>query len=221
MEQGSIQRLVVSIATRGFDGALLGSRQVLVLAAVVFTTVVAAALAAAPTHAGTLKTAGSKAAVAAKSGASAEAVQSPSPLPVIDIKGIAVGMNKVEVDAKLGAPRDFTIAGVPSKYSGPSLRYGPDQILDTFIFFFYAGRFDDVVDALKSKYPTMKCLDSDMQTKGGGHFKDTTCELDGANGAHLHMTRFVGDIETSSLMMQSERAAKEAAEEREKRLKDI
>ncbi len=68
----------------------------------------------------------------------------------IEIKGLRLGMTREEVIEKLGPfpLRNFTVAGVPSKYQFIAPKFYDDK-LDSFEFFFNANRFDDVHRAVK------------------------------------------------------------------------
>lgn len=138
----------------------------------------------------------------------------------IEIKGLRIGMTKEEVEQKIGSlpARDFTIAGARSKYPFAPKFY--DGKLDSFSFFFESGKFEEVVSAVKEKYPDLKCDDSVVTNAMGGSFAQVRCIKADELGA-LYLSRFVSDIKTSSLAMLSERSKREYEQKRNERKRDL
>lgn len=145
----------------------------------------------------------------------------PKPMPRIEIKGLAVGMTEEEVATASRAQGEFTVGAVASKYSHSdvSLKFFEGR-LDTLYFFFAPAGFSDVLAAVKSKFPAIKCSESKTQNRMGAQFLQVECELKQA-GASLSIRRLAGDIETSSLSLISDRFVQELMDKNKKKSTDI
>jgi hypothetical protein len=139
----------------------------------------------------------------------------------IEIKGLRLGMTNAEVEAKVGPLplTNFTVAGASSKYTDASPEFYEGK-LDSFSFYFNAEQFDDVLGAVKSKYPALRCVKSKVANAMGASFTQVNCQLRDTKGA-LHLTRFVNDISTSSLTLTSDRRIKEWVKEEKSRQNDL
>lgn len=139
----------------------------------------------------------------------------------IEIKGLYVGMSKAEVLEKFPTWKDFTIAGVRSKYEHTpvSIKYRDDK-LDQLMFFFNSNHFDTMLSALKEKYPEMSCESTQVGNAMGATFDQTRCTLKGTDSI-LQFSRYVSDIRTSVLSMMSMKFLEEQAEKVKERKKDI
>ena len=141
----------------------------------------------------------------------------------IEIKGLYLGMPESEAEQKIDvAPPDkFTIAGVPSKYENTNARLDfHESKLDEFMFFFDSGSFDDVLRAVKSKYPALQCAGSTVSNAMGASFKQVNCILQDHIGT-LTLDRFVSDISTSVLCLTSHRKDREREQENNEKQKDL
>jgi hypothetical protein len=140
---------------------------------------------------------------------------------IIEIKGLQIGMTKEEVKAKIGtlAARDFTIAGVPNKYPFFEPQFYSDK-LDHFVFFFDSKFFNQMLEAVRAKYPALRCEESMVSTGAGGSFTQVKCTLRDSIGV-LSLSRFVNDINTSGLSVYSHRFLNEEFKSREQRQKDL
>ncbi len=144
----------------------------------------------------------------------------------IEIKGISLGMSKDKFDNTIdrSGVEDFTIGGVKSKYPNPlsdanfTLFY--DNKLDQFVFLFDSSKFEDVLSAVKTKYPEIKCVDSEISNAMGAKFNQVTCILKGDNG-DLGVNKFSNDIKTSGLILHSNRLLKKALAKDKEQQKDI
>jgi hypothetical protein len=152
--------------------------------------------------------------------------------PEIDIKGIRLGMAKQEVDAQIGSPEEFTIARIPCVNPNGNrdhrdyglLTYYVDDKLDSLAFFFSTEQFDDMVEALRLKYPQLDCKDSVNQDG----IDLTACILEGKSG-NLLLHRHYFTVSTSVLFLQTqeaeqrrqEAARKQEQEEHNKLLEDL
>jgi hypothetical protein len=139
----------------------------------------------------------------------------------VEIKGLSVGMTKAEVQDLFPTWKGFTVAGVPSKYPSVSVlpKYHEDR-LDQLMFFFNPDSFATVLDAVKSKYPNLKCVDSKVGNAMGAQFSQVECTM-GDSSSVLQLTRFVGDINTSGLSLLSRRSLAEDLEKAKQTKKDI
>ncbi len=139
----------------------------------------------------------------------------------IEIKGLKLGMTRAEVEAKAGPLplKNFTVAGVHSKYTSVNLEFHEDK-LDYFVFFFDSDDFDSVLEAIKAKYPSFQCEKSTVTNRTGNSFTQVDCKLKDKLG-FLHLSRFCNDINTSSLSLMSSRKIKELVTNRKKRKKDL
>jgi hypothetical protein len=100
----------------------------------------------------------------------------------IEIKGLRIGMTEDEVEKKIGRlpVHDFTIAGIRNKYPiSQSLGNVDfyDGKLDYFLFVFNSSAFDEVVSAVKDKYPALICENTTVTNAMGAAFKQTKCTL--------------------------------------------
>lgn len=109
----------------------------------------------------------------------------------IEIKGIHLGMTKSEVTEQIGFD-EFTVGGIRSKYiyGSPLHLDFYEEELDEFIFFFHPSGFYQVLDAVKGKYPSLKCEDSKVQNAMGATFSQIKCEYSDSS-AMLSLSRVV------------------------------
>jgi len=111
----------------------------------------------------------------------------------IDIKGLKLGMNLYEVAAVMPDPAHFTIAGITPLYP-PSLDYR-DMRLTSFMWFFYSGGYEAVRDALRAKYPALKCAQSTVQNGFGASYAQEVCRV-----GDLEIQRYNGSLESGVLV---------------------
>lgn len=139
----------------------------------------------------------------------------------LEIKGVRIGMTKEEWLSKFGSldVSYFTVGGALGKYEKirPVFHEGK---LDSFHFFFHSDYFDDVLGAVKTKYPRIRCSKSTVANAMGAKFTQVSCSL-GDNTGVLSLSRFVSDIDTSCLSLTSKRFLDEAVKESKKGEKDI
>lgn len=131
-----------------------------------------------------------------------------------EIKGIRLGMTREEViavDPNIVANSiRLTVAGVSSKYIHSSpVKFNAEGKVNAFIFFFSAESFDTVRDAFQAKYPSMKCVQTQVQDRMGASFTDETCVYQS-----LMLEKFVNDIKTSAISLEDERDLIEKAAKR-------
>jgi len=133
----------------------------------------------------------------------------------IEIKGLRIGMTRAEVIAKYGKPplRDFTVAGVPGKSKRLDLSFHEDR-LDYWIFYFDVGAFDELMEALRSKYPRLRCTERMVPNYLGAPYAQVDCSLSDRTST-LSLRRVAQDINTSALWMSSQRRL-EALEQKAK-----
>ena len=151
--------------------------------------------------------------------------------PLIEVKGIQLGMTEDQVLAIVGSktPRDLVIAGVPSYYAqdrnmpfdpGVQFLYDEQGHLSKFMFLFKSVGFTDVQAAFQQKYKAMRCLGSEVKTRAGGALNQVQCALKTDVG-NLFLERFAGDSDTSALSMSSPDQLRKDTAERARRLGDI
>jgi hypothetical protein len=139
----------------------------------------------------------------------------------IEIKGIHLGMTKEEWKKKFNwaGAIDFSIAGIPGK--SPVVPCFYNDKLDEFYFRFDSKEFDNVLRSVKSKYPRLKCSESIVSNAMGASFNQVVCHLAGKSG-NLEIRRFSGgDLETSSLLIISNRKFNEFLAEEKRKQGDI
>lgn len=131
-----------------------------------------------------------------------------------DLKGVRIGMTKAEYDKAMETAGYFTIGGVSPKYS-VSPEFDEQEKLTRFTFFFRSEDYAEVREAVKSKYPKLKCIQTSVGNRMGATFAQEHCML-----GTLLLSRFVSDIETGVLSLSAPESQK-AKSEREKKKKDI
>jgi hypothetical protein len=136
----------------------------------------------------------------------------------IEIKGISIGMPREQFEKIVNQEEYFTIGGARSKYRTQDGEYVEGK-LDQYIFFFGASKFDDVLEAVKEKYPSISCIDTQVSNAMGASFQQTSCSINDATST-LNLTR-LADIKTSALMLISKRKLDEKEKRRQQGKKDI
>ncbi|MGZ8954434.1 MAG: hypothetical protein ACXW0Q_07125 [Methylovulum sp.] len=140
----------------------------------------------------------------------------------IEIKDISIGMTEKEVANKIGKIEEFTIAGVnPKRSSAPLTLYYYEGKLDGIYFFFESIEFDTVLEAVKNKYPSLKCVESTTNNAMGMSFNETECTLKDSESTTLTMLRRDENISTSSLIIVSKRNLAEWNERQNNKKNDI
>ncbi len=139
----------------------------------------------------------------------------------IEIKGLRLGMNKAEVETKVGPLplKNFTIGGVPSQFSEIRPRFDDQDKLEDFTFFFDPNDFDKILRAVKAKYPKLKCKGSRVANAMGASFRQTECEMKDRLGK-LEITRYI-DLESSVLTLRSHKFKKFIKDAAQKGSNDI
>jgi len=116
----------------------------------------------------------------------------------IEIKGVRLGMTKAEF--KSLRLDDFSVGGVRGKNgNGVKTQFRAGQ-LDLFMFFTESSDFGDLLTAVKTKYPALKCNNSSIQNKLGASFEQTECKLNYANG-ELVLIKYISSLDTSVLSL--------------------
>jgi hypothetical protein len=137
----------------------------------------------------------------------------------IEIKGLRLGMTKQEVQKKIGRlpVLNFTIAGVEG-IDGPFSPEFYQGKLDSFVFLFDPRDFDEVLSAVKGKYPALTCENSTVTNAMNARFTQTQCNLRDKQGA-LQLSRYVLNISTSALSLVSDRHIKDSLDKQDKKRK--
>jgi len=145
-------------------------------------------------------------------------------IKAIEIKGLRIGMTKEEIESTVGKLplNNLTIAGVRGKDddSTPVIIKFHEGVLDLFMFRFDPGYFDDILGAVKTKYPTIRCENSTVTNAMGASFKQVDCKLKDQSGS-LSLIKFGSDIMTSRLSLISDRWFKETAGKQKEKQKDL
>jgi hypothetical protein len=131
-----------------------------------------------------------------------------------DIKGVRIGMTKDAYEKVMAEAGSFTIGGVFPMYA-VTPEFDEHEKLTRFTMFFRSSDYADVREAVKTKYPKIRCIRSTVSNKFGATFPQEHCSF-----GNLLLSRLVSDIDTSVLSLnapESERAKKE----REQKKKDI
>lgn len=145
----------------------------------------------------------------------------------IDIKGIRLGLTEAELIDQFGATqelggfrvRHFTVGGASSRNSGLELILDDGKLGEAYLIF-YSSSFDSVLTAVRSKYPSLRCTNGIVRTGYGVTHQQTECSLKDRRGVLL-LTRFLSDIDTSFLTLQSHERVKALMEHVKRREKDI
>lgn len=140
----------------------------------------------------------------------------------IEIKGVKIGMDK-ELCEKITTSNmttDFTIAGIYaiSKFYPVTLDFNGDK-LDRFTFLFNSSDFDTMLDAVKSKYTDLKCVDSVVTNNFGAEFDNKNCQLQNTTTV-LNLIKYI-DLKTSALSLTSHEYIKKYLDKKNERNKDL
>lgn len=138
----------------------------------------------------------------------------------LEIKGIRLGMTETEVQEKMDSNLVgyITIAGVRSKYPVGFEYYNGK--LDHLTILFDSNEFETIAEAVKAKYPQIKCNTGKVTNGYGASFTQKFCELKGKTG-ELILFKFLDTIETSCLSLKSNRLIKQNSDEHNKKKKDL
>lgn len=152
----------------------------------------------------------------------------------IEIKGIKVGMDKEDVEKIVvplslfdenGKPQkikpsNFTVAGIRGKgtYSSTLVKYDNDK-LTSFSFYFSPNDFSMILQAIKDKYPRLKCKNEMLSNAFGASFKNVKCSIKN-NVSVLELDKYI-DLETSALSLYSHEYIKNLVEKQKERSKDL
>ena len=138
----------------------------------------------------------------------------------IEIKGVKVGIDATDYYNIVNYSKKFTVAGVNGKDAdtSTSVTFDNDK-LDEFYFFFEPNDFNHVLNALKNKYPTIKCTNSKVINAFGASFNNIDCDLKDKT-SYLSITKYM-DINTSALSIQSLKSIAKKTMNQKNRNKDL
>ena len=127
-------------------------------------------------------------------------------VPEIDIKGIKFNLRQGDVEAIVGSfikPKDFTIGGVyPSDIEyAPFVRYINGE-LSLFQFMFDSVNFNQMREAVASKYPSLQCEQSEIKNRMNASFQQVKCKLNSPSGI-LEMSKYADNVVKGHLTMTS------------------
>jgi len=139
----------------------------------------------------------------------------------IEIKGLRIGMTKEDFKAKFGGPpyKRFTIAGIPSnnEYIPPKFR---DDKLEMYFFAFSPSYFTEMLQAIGTKFPQMKCTESKIKNEFGAVFDQVKCDYNDDKST-LTLIRYL-DLKTSALTLSTPDYFKgDSKEKADERLRDL
>lgn len=121
----------------------------------------------------------------------------------INIKGYYLGMSKCEIDPEMiKVYSKFTVAGVETTVH--FFEFVDDKV-SAFIVGFKENYFLKVFEALKNKYPGLKCENSEVSNRMGAKFEQISCNLFYSEGL-LSINRYANNIEDSSISLISKKA---------------
>jgi hypothetical protein len=132
-----------------------------------------------------------------------------------EIKGIRIGMTQEAYEKAMEAAGFFTIGGVSPMYA-VTRSFDEQGRLQEFSFIFRSSDWEQVRDAVKEKYPKLKCVRSTASNRMGATFPQEHCFF-----GTLGMSRLVSDIDTSFLSLTSKELADRRRKESNEKKKDI
>lgn len=135
----------------------------------------------------------------------------------INIKGYYLDMHRCEIEKSLGEPDlNFSIAGIVGK---PILDFIDDRLAG-FIFSYPSSDFKNVYNAVKSKYPELKCKESEIHNAMNAKFNQIECSLKFDNGS-LILDKYTSNVSNGVLALISNARLQEDEKKRLQRSKDI
>lgn len=149
----------------------------------------------------------------------------PPDVPEIEIKGVKLGMSKKAVEAIVGAPgkkgyTPFTIGGVGTyNFDQPSFGY-TDGKFSNLMFLFKSEKFDDLKAAVSTKYPSLRCTQSEIQNRLGIKFQQVQCSLADKNGM-LSLTKYSSQLDIGYLNFDSFEVIDRMLQKANKKVGDI
>lgn len=126
-------------------------------------------------------------------------------VPVIEIKGIRLGMTSDDALQIFGGTElnsTFTIGEVGTESGIRPLTTYIDGKLSTFFFSFDSTNFDRVLSAVLSKYPMTKCSNSAVQNRMGASFTQIECVLSSKDGI-MTLRKYGKSINSGNLFLAS------------------
>lgn len=137
----------------------------------------------------------------------------------IEIKGIKIGMSKIDYENIVGVPSRFTIAGVYSKNMQPISSQFQNNKLEGVSFYFNSKEFDSILNAVRLKFPDIICTNREIKNKFGAVFTDIGCKI-ATEVSTLTLTKYL-DVNTSVLSLVSQELVKKHQDKQKEKAKDI
>lgn len=143
-------------------------------------------------------------------------------VPIIEIKGIRLGMTSDDVYAILGNTRisTFTIGEVGSDGGINPIQNYIDDKLSSFFFSFRSPDFEGVIRAVRSKYPMIRCVTSEVKNRMGAAFSQVECELSSKDGS-MSVRKYGSTMNTGHLFLISKEMQEKTRLEAVKKSGDI
>lgn len=114
--------------------------------------------------------------------------------------------------------------GTPETIAGVNIRNMivtvSNDSVDMIYLIFDSGSFEQVRDALREKYPKLKCQRSDVSNAMGARFDQQECDVRSVNGT-ISLSQRSGKVTESSLSMYSDTALARISRDRKKNASDL
>ncbi len=119
--------------------------------------------------------------------------------PQLELKGLQPGMTREEAKTILPTTQGLTLGGVqPYTSAAPLIVRYRDERIEAITFVFRPRDFDQIREALQSKYAAMTCAESVLHSGFGAPVAQVACRLSDGD-LLLTAQRYAGNIEMGSV----------------------
>ncbi len=148
----------------------------------------------------------------------------------IEIKGLKMGMKYDDISklytiskfeksyfATMKDGKDITIGGVKTNFVGLGFS---NETLDSLMISFESTSFEDVLDAIKTKY-SVKCEYSKIQNRMGAIFNQIECNYDDGKSSMFIKKHAKSNVDSSFIGIRSKTKDMQLIKQKESSKKDI